>query len=399
MIRTRTFVFGAIGAGVVAVVVGLTLLIDHTFHSHDQAGDHEEHGEGREHSESEAHDDGRIKLSPEQVKNAGIEVKPAGPARVSVTLALPGEVSLNADKVAHVTPRVGGNVREVRKQLGDTVKKGEVLAILDSRDLADIQREFLATKERLGLAEANFKRQEQLWIEKVSAEKDYLAAKQALAEAKIEHRTAAQKLSAAGGNSAGGGGYALVAPLDGTIIEKHITLGEVLKDDSQAFIIADLSTIWVTVTIYAKDLERVRVGQAVEVRAEGIEKSAKGSLTYVGPVVGEQTRSATGRVVLQDPGSAWRPGLFVTAEVVIDEAPALVTIDSDAIQTIDGKQVVFVEEGGGFKAHTIELGRGATVGHGAVEILGGLKAGERYVVKNSFVLKAELGKGEAGHEH
>jgi cobalt-zinc-cadmium efflux system membrane fusion protein len=368
---------------------------------HEHGAAEGEHG----HGEGERHGGGKVKLSPEAIEKSGIEILTAGPGEVAVALELPGEVSVNADALAHVTPRVGGTVRAVKKHLGDTVKSGEVLATLDSRELAELEREFLAAKERLALAEASFKRQEQLWNEKISAEKDYLGARQGLKEAEIEHRSAAQKLHAAGagGKGAGGAGYALIAPLDGTIIEKHITVGEVLRDDSQAFVIADLSTLWVNVTVYARDLPRVRTGQAVAVRAEGIAESAQGAIAYVGHVVGEQTRSAVARVVLANPGAAWRPGLFVTARIALEEVDAPVAVSDDAIQTVEGKQVIFVQGGDAFEARPVALGQrggrpGEPAGH-VVEVLDGLAPGDRYVGKNSFILKAELGKSEAGHEH
>jgi cobalt-zinc-cadmium efflux system membrane fusion protein len=422
----------AAGLGVLVLlgaVAGGTVLIEHSLHGHGDEGhhdEHDEHGHGKpkeadEHGHGEhggdEHAEGRVQLSPEAIKNANLEILTAGPGKVAVTIALPGEVALNAEALAHVTPRVAGTAREVKKQLGDTVKRGDVLALLDSREFAELQRDVLTAKERLGLAESSFKREESLWKEKIGAEKDYLAAKQALAEAKIEYRSASQKLAASSGAGSGakGGAYTLIAPIDGTIIEKHISIGEVLKDDTQAFVIADLSSIWVNVTVYARDLARVHVGQSVRVRAEGIEQPAAGTIAYVGPVVGEQTRSAVARVVLKDPGKAWRPGLFVTADVAVDQVDAPVVIAYEGVQTVEGKEVVFVEEGDAFKARPIKLGRRGRApaldipaatratpeaqGIELVEVLSGISAGERYVGKNSFILKAELGKSEAGHEH
>lgn len=371
---------------------------------HAGEGKHEGEDEGEHSGEGEhgGEKEGRVELSQEALKNAGIQVATAGPGEVNVTLSLPGEVSLNQETLAHVTPRVAGAAREVRRQVGDLVKKGEVLAIIDSRDLAEVQRDFLATKERLALAQATFERAELLQRENISAEKDFLEAKQALAEARIEHRTAAQKLQASGGATAGGG-YSLVAPLTGSIIEKHINVGEVLNEATRAFTIADLSTIWVNVTVYAKDLPRVAVGQPAEVRAEGIARPARGSIAYLGQVVGEQTRSATARIVLKDPGPEWRPGLFATAEVVVDRGRADVVVNDEAVQSVKGAEVVFVQAGDGFEARPIKIGRVgylADVAQGRmIEILDGVNAGDRYVAKNSFTLKAELGKSEAGHEH
>lgn len=390
------------GLGVLLSGIVGALVLDHVFHDHAE-GEHEheegEHGEGEREGQ---HEEGHVKLSPEARQNAKLEVKKAGPAKISVTLSLPGELTLNADAVAHVTPRVAGTVREVKKNLGDLVKKGEVLAILDSRDLAEMQREVMAAKERLTLVESELRRQEALFKEKIGAEKDYVSAKQAYAEARIEWSSASQKLAAAAGTGGRGTGYALIAPLDGTVVEKHANVGEVMKEDTQAFIVADLTHVWVDVTVYAKDLPRVAVGQRARVRAEGLDSPAEGTINYLGAIVGEQTRSAHARVVLTNPGAAWRPGLFVTADVAIDEAEVPVGVEDAAIQTVEGKDVVFVEEGDAFEARPVKLGRGG-VGRGAesamVEILSGLRAGEAYVSRNSFILKAELGKSEAGHEH
>ena len=388
--------------GLLALAAGGALLVDHAFHRHGPpAAEHELEGEHKGEHEGE-HEDGKVHLSAAQRQNAELELLTAGPGKVSVTVELPGEIALNADAVAHVTPRVGGTVREVKKQIGDAVKKGDVLAILDSRELAELQRDVLTAKERLTLAEGNFERQEQLQKEKISAEKDFLAAKQALAEARIEHRSAAQKLAAAAGATGSqAGGYALVAPIAGTILERHVVAGEVLKDETLAFVIANLSTVWVNVTVYAKDLARVAVGQPARVRAEGIEEAVDGHIAYLGPIVGEQTRSATARIVLDRPPAAWRPGLFVTAEVVLSETEGAVVVSDDAVQTIAGKPVVFVREGDAFDPRPVKLGRTGSRGREGylVEIVSGVAAGEQVVGKNSFVLKAVLGKAEAGHEH
>lgn len=393
------------GAALIGASVAGTVAVEHHLHGRDAPvpGEHAHDEHGDEHEGKEEHAHARpITMTPAMLANAKLGIRTAGPGKVSVSLALPGEVVLNAENVAHVTPRVAGSVREVKKQLGDTVKKGDVLAVLESRELAEMQRDFSSAKERLELAESNFKRQEQLFEEKISAEKDYLAAKRALAEAKIEHRAASQKLAAGAGPKSAGGGLVLTAPLDGTIIEKHAVVGEVLSDDRLSFVIADLSTLWVNVTVYAKDLPRVHVGQRAMVRAEGISEPALGELTYIDRVVGEQTRSAIARIVLNEPDPKWRPGLFVTADVALEEVDAPLVIAQAAVQRVNARNVVFVQENLTFVPHEVVLGRQGFGGEKrelVVEVLQGLAAGEKYAAENSFVLKAELGKAEAGHEH
>lgn len=351
-------------------------------------------------AKAEVSEEGHIELSPEALKNADLELVVAGPVTVTSTLQLPGEVSLNANALAHVTPRIGGTVREVKKQLGDKVKKGDVLAVLDSREYAGLQTDVKAAKERLILAESTFKREEKLWHEKVSAEKDYLAAKQALALARVDYEAAVRKLSAvtAPTNTATVG-YAIVASMDGTIIERHIGVGEVLSETTRVFTIANLSTVWVNIAVYAKDLSRVAVGQTATVRAEGVDKKVTGTIDLVGQTVGEPTRAAAARIVLKEPGLQWKPGLFVTASIVLEEAQVPVGVYAEAIQNVEQRPAAFVATEHGFALRHVQLGReGMSGDRGVVEVLDGIRAGERYVAKNSFVLKSQMLKG-AGDEH
>jgi len=173
-------------------------------------------------------------------------------------------------------------------------------------------------------------------------------------------------------------------------------VGEAIKEDADIFAIADLSTVWVEVTIYAKDLNVVKVGQNVTVRSEGLGLKADGTLTYLGPLVGEQTRTAQGRVVVPNTSGQWRPGLFVTIEIVQEEVSVLVAVPVDALQTYRDWSVVFVQYGDLFEVRPLELGRNDGKW---VEVLHGLLPGEKYVARNSFILKAELGKAGATHEH
>lgn len=317
-----------------------------------------------------------------------------------MTLTLPGQVTLNGEAVAHVTPRVGGIAREVKSRIGDQVKRGEVLALIDSRELSEISREARSSRERVKLADANLTRIERLYKDGIVPEKEYLAAKQAYAEAKIEEESAAQMLATTG--TGGGGTYKLVAPIDGTVIEKHMTLGEVIKDDQPAFVIADLSTLWIDVTIYSKDLAWVAVGQPVRIRAEGIKQPAAGKISFLSATATGEARTTSARVLLDNATGAWKPGLFVVAEIAIERIKAGVVVPEDAVQTLEGRSVVFVEHGDGFRAQPVRVGHVGLDAEGRakfVEIESGLEAGARYVSKGSFPLKAELAKGSAGHEH
>ncbi len=151
--------------------------------------------------------------------------------------------------------------------------------------------------------------------------------------------------------------YEIRAPFDGMVLEKHITLGEAVKEDANIFVISDLSTVWAEIAVPAKDLATVRMGGKAEVKASAFDASAQGTITYVGALLGEQTRTAKARISLQNPDMAWRPGLFVTVEVVSGEADAPVTVHSTAIQTVEDKPVVFVQVKEGYQATPVVLGR------------------------------------------
>ncbi|MBK8937868.1 MAG: efflux RND transporter periplasmic adaptor subunit [Polyangiaceae bacterium] len=266
----------------------------------------------------------------------------------------PAEVALNEDKLAHVSPRVGGAVREVKKRLGDVVKKGDVLAILDSKELAELSGQARAAFERLKLAKSNFERVDKLYQDKIVPEKEHLASKKELAEAQIDVESTSQMLASAGTGTAGR--YNLVAPLDGTIIEKHASVGEVLKDDTRVFVIADLSTVWVDITVYAKDLAKVGVGQSVTVRADGLERPIIGTISFVGAIARTDARAAQARVVLPNPDGRLKPGLFVTAAVGVERSRRAWSSRTTPSRSWTAS-VVFVEEGGEFEARKVRTGR------------------------------------------
>ena len=188
--------------------------------------------------------------------------------------------------------------------------------------------------------------------------------------------------------------YELKTLIDGVVIAKHLTRGEAVGPEKQAFLIADLGTVWVDLSVYQKDLSEISVGQAVRIHAVQQGPDAEGTISYVTPVVDQVTRTATARVVLPNPERKWLPGMFVTGHT-LDERGAAVAIPPASLQTLDGRQIVFVETAEGFAPREITLGR---QGEALVEVLAGLAPGERFVSKQSFLLKAELAKGEAEHE-
>lgn len=347
-------------------------------------------------------EEGRVHLPPAALSGAGISVATAGPAEIERVLKLPGTIEFDQNRLAHVVPRVGGIVVEVRKRLGETVTRGEILAVLESRDLAELKSRLATARKRLQLALSLFRREAQLWREKISAEQDYLKAKTQLAEAEIAVATARDQLEALGLNtdqskhSVNLARYELRSPLNGTVMEKHLVAGEAVKADARVFVIADLSEVWGSFNIPANDLNRVRIGQQVRVSAPELGYDTRAVIDYLGALVGEQTRSAPAHVHIENPERRWRPGLFVSVEVIEEKVLAPVAVWLDALQTWRGSEAVFVQYGDEFEVRPVQLGRR---GANRVEVINGLAAGERYAVANSFVLKADLGKAAATHQH
>lgn len=364
--------------------------------------DHSNEGAAKEsvdggHEEGEA-EEGHLTLSDDQIRSAGIQLIEAKEQSISLSLPFPGEVRFDEDRTAHVVPRVPGVVESVHVNLGQTVKKGQLLAVIASQQISDQRSEQAAAQRRLELARTTYERERQLWQDKISAEQDFLQARQALQEAEIAVSNARQKISVLSGSSviSGGNRYELRAPFDGVVVEKHLGLGEVVSETSNAFTLSDLSHVWVTFGVSPKDLSKVLVGKSVTVSAAELNAEVTGAVAYVGSLLGEQTRTATVRVSIANPQGAWRPGLFVTVLVDTDTRLAKVAVPEAAIQTVEDRPTVFVRTDDGFKAQVVVIGSRAA---GLAEITEGLEPGAQVAAAGSFILKSELGKASAEHAH
>ncbi|MBW9335376.1 efflux RND transporter periplasmic adaptor subunit [Herbaspirillum sp. RU 5E] len=410
MTKKQTLTIAAIIA-IAALVSGILLMKGNTTQSssakpdaHQEEGGHKEddhHDEEKdgEHKDGEHKEEGKIALSKEQIAAAGIVLKTAGPQQIRSGLQLPGEIRFNEDRTAHVVPQVAGTVESVSAKLGEKVRKGQVLAVINSSAVSEQRSELLNAEQRLSLARTTYQREKHLWEQKISAEQDYLQVQAALREAEVAVRNAQQKLRAIGAAGTSSGNlnrYEIRAPFDGIVVEKHLGLGEAVREDANVFLISDLSSAWAEIIVSPKDLQVVRAGKKAVVRATAFDASAEGTISHVGALIGEQSRTAKAHVVLPNAADLWRPGLFVNVEVVAGETAVPVAVLADAIQTVEGKSVVFVRVADGFAAREVSLGRSDGQ---LVEITSGLDAGTDYAATGSFAIKAELGKGSAEHSH
>lgn len=366
---------------------------------------------GHDHADEEEDEEGALRLTAEQRERFGIAVCTAGPGSLRSEVRLTGEIGFNEDRVVHMVPRVAGIVREVHKTVGDRVAAGEVLAVVESRELAGMKSECLAAKAREILATKVFAREQTLRQKQVSSEQDYLESEQALAEARIALRATEQSLRALGFTAAMVAAlseahdetltrYEIVSPLDGIVTEKHIALGESVAADTDIFTVADLAVVWINLTVYAKDLAAVREGATVELRLAHSGATARGAVARVTPFVETATRTARARVLLDNADGTWMPGTFVTAFLGTSDENVPVVVPRHAVQNLEGREVVFVEHEGAFEATPVIVGRADRT---QIEVVAGLPPGTHYVAEGAFQLKAtiitsELGS-HAGHGH
>lgn len=386
--------------------------VGHNHEEHDAHENHTAHEDHEAHSSHEDHEEPELKFSAAELQEFSIKLDHAKAGLISKTQNLTGEVIVAPDRLYHVAPLISGVIRQVFKHLGDDVKAGDLLVTLSSRDLAGIKAELVAADSLLKLANANLKREYDLYKSKVTAKREYLAAKQTQTEVSIKRHAAEQRLLAIGLTEESILSvlhhkdkdltlYKLHAPADGIIIEKHAVQGEVLESNKHSFTIADLSQVWVNLTVYQKDLPFIHQGQQVSIHtrfgASDQQATITSHINWLSPVLDEKTRSAKARVVIENPDGHWRPGLFVTATVAIEKGEAEIIVPLTALQTVEGQTVVFVQhEGGDFEPQAVQTGR-KDFQH--IEIIQGLNQGQTYLSQNAFSMKAQMQKGSFGHGH
>mgnify|MGYP006286891309 FL=1 len=371
---------------------------------HDAPG-HEDHGEAG-HEKSRA-----VDVPPPVLEEFGIEVHAADGGTIAGTLRLSGEVVYNADSVVHVSPAVSGIVQKVMISVGDEVRAGDAMAVLNSRELAAARNDYLAARARLRLAEENLKRDRRLFQDKIGSERAFLESRQAFREAEITLQQAESTLQALGYSQGrieqvptidddDFNLYSLKAPITGTVTQRHLTLGEQVAPSSEApFVVADLSTLWVNLTVYQRDLSQVRAGQPVQIRFKHGIPDTESTIDFVSPSLEESTRTAFARVVIGNPDGRWRPGMFIEGILQTGHDRASVVVPRSAIIGIDGRPVVFIRTANGFMPQPVKLGRTTEE---RAEILEGLNAGDHYAATNVLTLKAEYNSAaleHAGHAH
>ena len=321
------FLIGLIFAAFVSVPLHFVRAEEHKHGDHEEKGKSGEHGEDSE-EHGEHHDEHGAAISAETLKASGVTLERSGTAMIAATLRLNGQVVPIEDKTAHLVPRFPGIVRDVRKNLGDEVKEGETVAIIESN--------------------------------------------QSLQQ------------------------YEVKSLIAGTITKRHVTRGEFASDSTEIFEVIDLSELYADFFAFAPDFSHIKIGQRVILNYQGKILPDFAAVSFLSPLIDEATQSKFIRARIRNPNKFLSPGAFIIGDMVLEEASVPIAVKASAIQSHEGKQVVFVKEGERFEPRPISTGRSDGI---STEILSGLAAGEEYAAGNTFIIKAEIGKGAAEHEH
>lgn len=333
-----------------------------------------------------------ITLSARQIADAAIEVARPTIGGVAGAIELPATIAGDPQGVRVVSAALAGRVVALNHNLGDTVERGAALAILESREAATLHAEIEAAGARAQLAEANLAREQRLFDQKVTPQQDLIAARTAAVEARIALRLADQQAAATGRSGGALNRIIVTAPMAGAVIARSATLGQMVSADAELFRIANLSSVTITTSLLPADAGRVKPGDRVEVTAPG--RRQQGRVTFVSPILDETTRLVPVIASLDNRAGQWRVGEAVTAAIYLPaKGDKIIAVPSTAVQMIRDKPVVFVRTATGFRAAAVTLAR--TDGDQVI-VASGLDGSERIASTNSFILKAELGRAEAG---
>lgn len=287
-----------------------------------EEAEHDEHGGGEKSHGDSAH------IEDASAEAMNIDVLEAGPATVHQTISLTGKIILNQDRSAQVMARFPGVIKSARKSVGETVKKGEVLAT-------------------------------------------------------VESNTSLQT-------------YSVASPLDGIIVARNASVGGSAGEEP-IYVVADLSQLWAEFFVFSRDMDRIQTGQKVDVVSlSDNANSSEATITSLLPVAETSSQTVVARVTIDNPDNKWRAGMTVRGDVVLSEKEVPLAVKTSAIQRQEGSNVVYVKEGESYEMRKVELGQSDREW---TEVLSGIKPGDVYVAEGSFIVKADIGKAAAEHEH
>ena len=330
-----------------------------------------------------------VQLDSARIAASDIGVQTVAVGGLASEIVAQATVAAEPGGQANLTAHAPGSVARINKRLGDPVRAGEVIALVESREAAQIAAARSSAAAKADLAAKVFARERRLYEQKVSPRQDMETAQAELAAAQAEARSAAVAADAAQ-VSRDGRFVQVVSPISGRITAMTAALGSYVQPETELFRVADPGRIQVEAQVTAADAERIQPGDAAVIEtASGDTRNAV--VRSVTPGVSAETRTATVVLTLAGGGASLQPGQTARARIVARRtAGGGIVIPQDAIQSLEGRDVVFVRTPKGFRARPVTVGQRSA---GRAEIAAGLKPGEAIAVRNAFLLKAELGKG------
>lgn len=360
-----------------------------------------DHHHDHDHEHEEVHEE--IAMNDQEMATHQITTIAVEEGTLRPVLELKGKLIFHPDLVAHIVPKISGIAKESRKKLGDHVEKGELMAVLESREMADAKALYLDASSHEALMQSQLDSQQALESKKIGSKAALESALNAHEEAVIAKNLAKEKLLSFGLQPADLDNlstdyrlYEIRSPLKGTVIQRHLTQGEYVEGTEPIFEVADLSKVWVEIPVPQQEMKSLKRGSVVRVQLPCEPDNYKAELVYVSPFV--EQASITGKAIaeLKNDKEIHCPGSYV--KVFIDGAApeTALLVPKKSIQEIEGEKVVFVREGDLFTKRIVQLGGEDNT---QVEVVEGLTKGEQVASDGSFLLKADLGKYSVEHEH
>jgi cobalt-zinc-cadmium efflux system membrane fusion protein len=349
-----------------------------------------------------AANDSVVALDSAALRMAGIRTMDIT-ATSAGALVVNGTITYDANRVSVLSSRAEGRIAAVRADLGQSVFAGQVLALIESQDVGQTRGDLERARANVDVARKNYEREERLFREQISPQKELLEAEAALRTAEADFNSARSRLQAVGASGGQGATFGLASPIAGTVVERNASPGQVAGPSASLFTVADLRHVWITADVYEGDLPRVRQGApAVVVPTALPNETFPGRVTYAGGIVDPATRAFKVRVEVENQGQRLRPGMFAQVRIQTaagdDRGSTSIVVPEVAVQDVNGKPVVFValQTPGRFVARPVTVGPRA--GNSSVVVTQGLRPGDRVVTQGAFQLKSELTKASFAGE-
>lgn len=359
-------------------------------------------GGANEAGHSEEEEKETISLTAQQITEQGIQLAKAEMGAVLKSASYPAKIMVNTDRQAHVSPAFSGQVISVNVELGQRVQKGQALATLVVPDLVDQQANLQIAQTAMELARQDYERERQLWSQGISAKQDYQRAYNAYKQAQIQVQATKSRLSALGASSGSQGRYVMTAPIAGIISKKDLVMGENVQLASQLFVIDQLDQLWLEFIVPSSEFSSIAPNQQIEFKSLQTGNTFTAQIQSLNTEADAQTGRLQVRAKVLSNAAELRPNLMVNVQLQQPGSAQALRVLKSAIQKIEDKDVVFIasehDKKVEFKAQAVVLGQVSSDGQW-IEIQSGLKQGQQYAAQGSFLLKSELEKGEASHDH